>query len=107
MPGTALKSTEFYNRPRISNNLKKIDDKFDKLASLYNKTHIEHKFININRASEHELQKLFGIGPKLSKRIVEYRKKNGKFIEIIEIMKVKGIGESKFNKIKNIITVKE
>ncbi len=61
--------------------------------------------ININTASSAELDKLPGIGEKISKDIVSYRDKNGKFKSIADIVKVPGVGESKFNNIKDKITV--
>lgn len=61
--------------------------------------------ININTASAAELDKLPGVGEKISKDIVNYRDKNGKFKSISDMVKVPGIGESKFNAIKDLITV--
>ena len=60
------------------------------------------KKININKASAKELESLPGIGPALSKRIVEGRP----YESIEDIMKVKGIGQKTFDKIKDKITVK-
>ncbi|MCK4363708.1 MAG: helix-hairpin-helix domain-containing protein [Candidatus Aminicenantes bacterium] len=65
------------------------------------------KKININTASSVELQKLPRIGEKVAQRIIDFRKKNGRFRKVEEIMKVKGIGEKMFNKIKSLITVGE
>jgi len=65
------------------------------------------KKININTASLVELQKLPRIGEKVAQRIIDFRKKNGKFKRIEELMKVKGIGEKMFNRIKDLITVGE
>jgi len=65
------------------------------------------KKIDINTASLTELQKLPKIGAKVAQRIIDFRKENGKFKKIEEIMKVKGIGEKTFKKIKDIITVGE
>lgn len=62
--------------------------------------------ININTANVQELQKLSGIGEAIALRIVEYRKENGKFNSIEDLKNVSGIGESKFNKIKNNVFVK-
>ena len=62
--------------------------------------------ININKASEAELQTLPGIGASLANRIIEYRKQNGKFSSIEDIKNVNGIGESKYSNIKDLITVK-
>lgn len=61
--------------------------------------------ININTASSSELQKLSGIGPAMAEKIIAYRENNGYFIQIEDIMNVDGIGENKFNKIKENITI--
>lgn len=63
-----------------------------------------HK-ININSASQTELESLPGIGAATAKKIIDYRKENGKFNSIEDIKKVNGIGESKYNKIKSLIKV--
>jgi len=63
--------------------------------------------ININKASLEQLTYLPGIGPELAKRIIEYRERNGKFASILELEKVKGIGEIKLQKIKEKITFEE
>ncbi len=62
--------------------------------------------ININTATVAQLTKLPGIGPKKAKRIIETRKKLGGFKRIEDIMKVKGIGERTFQRIKRMIRVK-
>lgn len=62
--------------------------------------------LNINIATSQQLQLLPGIGEKLSAAIVDYRNKNGDFITIEDIMKVAGIGDKRFNAIKEIICVK-
>lgn len=61
--------------------------------------------IDINKASESELKSLTGIGDVTASRIIEYRSQNGKFKTIDEIKMVKGIGEKKFESIKNDIKV--
>ncbi|SHG84960.1 competence protein ComEA [Thermosyntropha lipolytica DSM 11003] len=63
--------------------------------------------VNINTASAEELAaKLNGIGPQLAKRIVDYRNQNGKFKSIDEIKNVSGIGEKRFEQIKDQICVR-
>ncbi len=61
--------------------------------------------ININTAGVDQLSKLPGIGVKKAKRIIEYRKKHGRFRRIQNIMKVKGIGEKTFKKFAKRIRV--
>ena len=61
--------------------------------------------ISLNSATAEQLQSLPGIGPATAKSIVEYRTKAGKFNRIEEIMNVKGIGEKKFQKIKDRLTL--
>ncbi len=63
--------------------------------------------VNINRANASELSdKLNGIGPALSQRIIDYRESNGPFQTIEDIKNVSGIGEKKFEAIKEHITVR-
>lgn len=61
--------------------------------------------ININTATAEELTALPGIGETIAKRIIEYREKSGDFLNIEEIMEVNGIGEGKFEAIKDMIVV--
>lgn len=62
--------------------------------------------ININRASSAELDAgLEGIGPGLAQQIVDYRNTNGPFKKVEDIRKVGGIGEKRFEAIKDNITV--
>lgn len=59
--------------------------------------------ININTATQTELETLPGIGPSTALKIIAYRKEKGKFKTIEDIKEVSGIGESKFNNIKDSI----
>lgn len=61
--------------------------------------------INLNTASENELVNLPSIGEKTAKKIVEYRKQIKKFTNINQLLNVKGIGNSKLNKIKKFISL--
>lgn len=63
------------------------------------------KKVNINTASSAELQTLPRIGPKVAQRIIDFRKKNGKFKRIEELMKIEGIGEKIFRGLRDRITV--
>ena len=60
--------------------------------------------ININTASAEKLSTLTGIGKSTAEKIIKYREENGYFNTIEDIMNVSGIGESKFNSIKDDIT---
>lgn len=61
--------------------------------------------ININTASAEQLTSLKGIGPKKAQAIIEFRKKNGKFKKLEDLMLVKGIGKKTFEKIKPYLTL--
>ena len=61
--------------------------------------------IMINRASVKEFESLDGIGPVLANRIVAFRKINGPFTAIEDLMKVPGIGSSTFAKFKEKLRV--
>lgn len=65
----------------------------------------ETDVININTATQTELELLPGIGPSTATKIIDYREENGKFENIEEIKNVPGIGEAKYENIKNKITV--
>lgn len=61
--------------------------------------------VNINTASKEELDTLPGIGPSTAEKIINYRKENGKFKSIEEIKDVSGIGDSKYENIKDMIEI--
>jgi len=61
--------------------------------------------ININTATAEQLTSLKGIGPKKAQAIIEFRKKNGKFKKLEDLMLVKGIGKKTFEKIKPYLTL--
>jgi len=62
--------------------------------------------ININTALAGDLTRLPGIGEVMAERIIDYRTKQGGFKSAEELMNVKGIGEKKFEKMKEHISVK-
>jgi competence protein ComEA len=62
--------------------------------------------ININTATVTELAMLNGIGNSIAEAIIEYRTENGRFKNIEDIKNVSGIGDSKFEKIKDYICTK-
>ena len=61
--------------------------------------------LNINTATQDELDSLPGIGPSLAERIISYREENGNFKSTDELQNVKGIGDAKYADIKDKITV--
>lgn len=61
--------------------------------------------VDINRASQAELESLPGIGPVTAQKIVADREENGPFSKIEDIERVSGIGPAKFEQIKPLITV--
>ena len=65
----------------------------------------EPQKINLNQASEEELQSLPGIGPSTATLIIEYRSAHGGFHAIDELRVVKGIGPKKFAKIQPLLTL--
>jgi len=62
--------------------------------------------ININNASKEQLMTLKGVGEEIADRIIEYRKAQP-FKTIEDLMNVKGIGQKRFEKLKDFITVKD
>ena len=79
---------------------------YNHTASVYSSSPVSTSAkININTANATMLQTLPGIGPVLSERIIEYRNQNGLFGVIDDIKDVSGIGEKKFEGIKDLICV--
>ena len=79
-------------------------------ASTKNDTTSQNKdttdtLININTATQEELQTISGVGESKAKAIIEYRSTNGNFETIEDIKNVSGIGDSLYEKIKDHITV--
>ena len=61
--------------------------------------------VNLNTATQTELEMLPGIGTSTASKILEYRKENGYFTKKEDIQNVSGIGESKYQTIKDKITI--
>lgn len=61
--------------------------------------------VNINTASLQELMTLDGIGETYAQRIIDYRTANGPFTDISQLKNVSGIGDKRYDAIKDFITV--
>ncbi|HAU32555.1 MAG: Competence protein ComEA helix-hairpin-helix repeat protein [Desulfotomaculum sp. 46_296] len=61
--------------------------------------------ININTADQTEIESLPGIGPALAGRIIQYREENGPYRVPEDIKNVSGIGEKRYEEMKDKITV--
>ena len=62
--------------------------------------------VNINTATQTELETIPGVGPSTALKIIDYRKENGNYKKIEDVQNVKGIGEAKYKEMKDYIRVK-
>lgn len=70
-------------------------------------TVVERKLLNVNKATQEELEALPGIGPTIAKRILERREKVGPFRTVDELLEVAGIGPARLAAIRNLVTVSD
>lgn len=61
--------------------------------------------VNINTASQSELEAVRGLGPAKAKAIIEYRETNGAFKSVDELDKVKGFGRASIDKLRDELSV--
>ncbi len=61
--------------------------------------------IDVNTATAEQLQTLPGVGPRTAERIIEYRRDNGGFKKVEDLMNVRGIGERSFLELRPLVTV--
>lgn len=64
------------------------------------------KAVNVNTATQEQLESLPGIGPVSAGRIIEHRDKNGPFKSVEQLVEVKGIGAKSLEKFRGLIVVK-
>ncbi len=69
------------------------------------KSNSKNSKININKADLNDLETLPGVGASLAERIITYRKENGLFTSIEDLKNVSGIGEKKFENLKDYISI--
>lgn len=101
------KNSESNNHDNTESNATIENDKREKtVKNIENKnSKTQNVKININTATQTELETLPGIGSSTALKIINYRKENGKFKSIEDIKNVNGIGDSKYNKIKDMIKI--
>lgn len=63
------------------------------------------ELINLNTATEEELDTLPGVGPSTAQKIIAYREENGGFSSVEQLNDVSGIGDATFEKLKDLVTV--
>ena len=89
--GKAISSSDTSNHPKT----KKLSGKKGKGSPSTN-----GDIVHINTATAQELDQLDGVGEKTAQKIIEFRTENGPFKTIDDIVKVKGIGPKKFEKMR-------
>ena len=95
--------------PKIGEEIKtenKPENSSSSSYSTYSSNTVKNNKININKATQTELETIPGVGPSTALKILDYREKNGKFSKIEDIKNVSGIGDAKYEKIKDYITLK-
>ena len=97
--------------PRINENLNEVNLISDGagIGVIINDSNLEENElevkVNINTANKEKLETLPGIGETTAQKIIDYREANGKFKTIEDIKNVSGIGEAKYESLKDKITV--
>ena len=61
--------------------------------------------VNLNAATQAELEELPGIGPVTAERMLAWRQAHGKFTMVEELLEVSGIGERTFAQLQPLVTV--
>jgi competence protein ComEA len=92
------------SRQKQENPAQSFSTNFDQFLPQEARTPAGTKRININTASQEELVSLPGIGEVIAKRIIEYRQSQGPFRRPEDLLKVKGIGPKKLEKIRDLIS---
>jgi competence protein ComEA len=101
---TSTTSSEKKTKQTVSKKTKKFKkskkSKKSKSTKSKSKASLKTGKVNINTADAKSLTEFTGIGPKIAKNIIAYRKKNGKFRKAEDLLQVKGIGEKTLKKMR-------
>jgi competence protein ComEA len=95
---TSTTSSEKKTKQTVSKKTKK--SRKSKSTKSKSKASLKTGKVNINTADAKSLTEFTGIGPKIAKNIIAYRKKNGKFRKAEDLLQVKGIGEKTLKKMR-------
>lgn len=98
-----IEDEKHYIIPKIGEDLENIPKDIDESKSVESKS--EDSKININTANIQELDALPGVGEATANKIISYRDEKGKFNNIEEIKNVNGIGDKKYEDIKEMINI--
>lgn len=101
-----IPETELLGNKSFDSNLESSDFNKSNFNVNKKKLTLAENSVNLNTASLEQLIMLPGIGIKTAESILAYRKASGGFSRIDELMEVKGIGDSKFDKIKKYIFIR-
>lgn len=101
-----IPKTGILENKSFDSNLESSDFNKSNFNVIKKKQALAEKSVNLNKTSIEQLTLLPGIGIKTAERILAYRRASGGFNNINELLEVKGIGESKFEKIKKYIFVR-
>ncbi|MFY1636978.1 ComEA family DNA-binding protein [Solwaraspora sp. WMMB335] len=61
--------------------------------------------VDLNAATSQQLETLPGVGPVLAQRIIEHRERTGGFASVEDLRKVSGIGDTRFDQLRELVTV--
>lgn len=93
--GTSTKNYEESNEPTVVSDTTDENEEEDPAVEL----------LNINTATNQQLQELPGIGPAYARRIIQWREENGNFTTKDQLLEIKGIGEKRLARIKPLVTL--
>lgn len=93
------------NTNKLNSGVDIVSDSLGCVVEENTKSKDESNLININKASQAELEGLPNVGPATAKAIINYREKNGGFKKLTDIMKITGIKQKTYDKIKDFICI--